>query len=69
VTKKKKDKRFHFANAGASDELMDRKKFYDATKAEMAKQRYGLNEDSNTPYEDRTMKLGLLLMLIILRRL
>jgi hypothetical protein len=36
----------------------------------MAKQRYGLNEDSNTPYEDRTMKkLGLLLMLIILRRL
>jgi hypothetical protein len=22
----------------------------------MAKQRYGLNEDSNTPYEDRTMK-------------
>jgi hypothetical protein len=53
----KKDKRFHFANAGASDELIkDRKKFYDATKAEMAKQRYGLNEDSNTPYEDRTMK-------------
>jgi hypothetical protein len=49
--------RFHFANAGASDELIkDRKKFYDATKAEMAKQRYGLNEDSNTPYEDRTMK-------------
>jgi hypothetical protein len=45
-----------------SDELIkDRKKFYDATKAEMAKQRYGLNEDSNTPYEDRTMKeLGLL---------
>jgi hypothetical protein len=41
----------------ASDELIkDRKKFYDATKAEMAKQRYGLNEDSNTPYEDRTMK-------------
>jgi hypothetical protein len=35
----------------------------------MAKQRYGL-EDSNTPYEDRTRKeLGLLLMLIILRRL
>jgi hypothetical protein len=35
----KKDKRFHFANAGASDELIkDRKKFYDATKAEMAKQ-------------------------------
>jgi hypothetical protein len=35
----------------------------------MAKQRYGLNEE-NTPYEDRTMKeLGLLLMLIILRRL
>jgi hypothetical protein len=46
---KKKDK-LSFANAGASDELIkDRKKFYDATKAEMAKQRYGLNEDSNTP--------------------
>jgi hypothetical protein len=51
----KKDKRFHF-NAGASDELIKDRKKFDATKAEMAKQRYGLNEDSNTPYEDRTMK-------------
>jgi hypothetical protein len=45
---KRKDKRFHFTMQGSDELIKDRKKFYDATKAEMAKQRYGLNEDSNS---------------------
>jgi hypothetical protein len=47
------------------DVVKDRKKFY-ATKAEMAKQRYGLNEDSNTPYEDRTMKRAWTTLMLIM---
>jgi hypothetical protein len=52
---KRKTSGFTLSN-GASDELIKDRKKFDATKAEMAKQRYGLNEDSNTPYEDRTMQ-------------
>jgi hypothetical protein len=53
----KKDKRFHFAHDGADPKFIrDRKKFYDATKQELAKQRNGLNQDSNTPFEERTLK-------------
>lgn len=56
VYDEKKDKRFHFANKGAAaDVILDKKKFYEATKAELAKQRNGLNQDS-TEYDKRTLK-------------
>lgn len=52
-----KDKRFHFANAGEDPKIVREKKlFYDATKAELAKHRNGLNQDSKTDYEKRTLK-------------
>lgn len=52
-----KDKRFHFANKGASDDVIkDKKKFYEATKLEMAKQRNGLTESASNKFEDRKLK-------------
>lgn len=52
-----KDKRFHFAYTGSDPKILrDKELFYNATKAEMAKQRNGLNKDSSTPYDQRTLK-------------
>ena len=57
VYDEKKDKRFHFAHEGGDPKVIrDKKKFYDATKEELAKQRNGLNQDFNTAYEERTLK-------------
>lgn len=51
----KKDKRFHFSEPKTSKDYLYKKKFYAATKAELGKQRNGLNTNS-TVYDERTLK-------------
>lgn len=55
VYDEKKDKRFHFSESKSSDKYEYKKKFYEATKLEMAKQRNGLNQDGAT-YEEKSLK-------------
>jgi hypothetical protein len=54
IYNEKKDKRFHFHLAVNSPEYIHNKKVYEATKAELAKQSRGLNNELT--YDEKTLR-------------